>query len=390
MDPLAIRALAGRMAGGHTAATGGFLFQSARWKGAGTMRPNQWNIADIPVIEETPQATCDKSSQISIRSTIVRGVNSFPTTSPPETVVLGNGWLRRGEIGTLISSAGAGKTVAVTQAAMAWAMGLSYFGIKPPKPLRTLLFSGEDDPVVIGQCRDGFIEHSEAITGQQLAAADLEQLDHMLRTEFSREHVGSNFHTHLESLLEESPADIVIINPLLSYIGKEIVANISEWMRGGIMPILQRHDSAALFAHHTGKMAKDGWDNTDDVYSAIGGAEIANIPRTILTLRPTSCGRLMVVKVSKRQTTGWKDDEGNFTTSYFVKRSRDPVRPAWIPVAQSEALTLVSASRSARGTGTSGRKTEPQNVVVALQGGPIHGAEVPSNGYASPNITSKG
>lgn len=65
--------------------------------------------------------TVDKS-----RSLIVRGVNDYPTDIPPESVILGNGWLRKGDISTFISTAGAGKSVATTQAAMAWGIGLPY------------------------------------------------------------------------------------------------------------------------------------------------------------------------------------------------------------------------------------------------------------------------
>jgi hypothetical protein len=306
------------------------------------------------------------------RSMIVWGVNSFPTTVPPETVILGNAWLRRGDIAHLISTAGAGKSVAMIQAAMAWALGLPYLGIRPSQPLRILLFSGEDDRVTLGQCRDGFLEHSEAITGQKLTMKDLESLDSMLRTEFSREHVGDRFHTHLARLLTETPADLVIVNPLLSYVGGEIVACASDFLRAGLMPVLQQNDCAALLAHHTGKMSKDGWDNTDDIYSGIGGGEVANVPRTILVLRPTTAEGLSVVKVCKRKTTGWKDASGNFTTSYFVKQSKDPELPAWIPVSHDEAQELVSGSKSKGSSGNNRRKVMPGDVVEALIGGPMN------------------
>jgi hypothetical protein len=303
------------------------------------------------------------------RSMIVHGVNSFPTVTPPETVILGNGWLRRGDIATLISTAGNGKSVAMIQASMAWGLGLPYFGIKPPHPLRILLFSGEDDGVTFGQCREGFLEHSEAITERHLTAQDLAPLDSMLRVEFCREHVGLSFHPHLAGLLREAPADLVNVNPLLSFIGGEIVACASQWLRAELMPILQKHDCACLIAHHTPKMAKDGWENTDDTYAAIGGAEIANVPRAILTLRPTSADGLCVVKVSKRQTTGWKDGNDAFATTYFVKRSGNPERPAWIPVGSDEAAELMAACGQSGSNGANRKKVTTAHVVKELATG---------------------
>ncbi|MCP5532340.1 MAG: AAA family ATPase [Akkermansiaceae bacterium] len=305
------------------------------------------------------------------RSMIVRGVNHFPTASPPESILLGNGWLRIGDIATLISTAGAGKSVAVSQAAMMWGIGLPYLGISPARPLRILLFTGEDDDVTLGQCREGLLENSEAITGRTLTAKKLERLDTNLRTVFVREHVGDRFHPYLESLLVEEAADLVIVNPMLSYVGGEIVSCASSWLRAGLMPILQRHNCGSLIAHHTPKLAKDGWENTDDTYSAIGGAEMANIPRAILTLRPTPASGVSVVRVSKRQTTGWKDDSGDSTTAFYVKRSCNPERPAWIPIGHREAMEAIVSGKASYSTRGKDRKVTSEDVANLLTDGPV-------------------
>jgi hypothetical protein len=256
---------------------------------------------------------------------------------------------------------------------MCWGLGLPYLGIRPPRPLRIILFSGEDDGVTLGQCREGLLEHSEAITGRKLSAKDLEPLDRMLRTEFIREHVGLSFHAHLAGMLRDEPADLVIVNPLLSYLGGEVVAEVSKWIRAGLMPVLQSNDCAAILAHHTPKLAKDGWENTDDTYSGIGGAEVANIPRSILTLRPTAAKGLSVVNVSKRQTTGWKDDAGNYCTHYFVKRTENPERPAWLPVGTDEAGDMIEEAKPAQGKGKAGatKKVQPGDVVEIVRHRPV-------------------
>lgn len=115
------------------------------------------------------------------RSHVFRGINQYPTSPPEEENILGDGWLRKGDLATLISTAGAGKSVAMIQAAIAWGLGLPYFGIRPPRPLRILLFSGEDDGISIGQCREGLLENSEAITGRKLTSDDLLPLNDLLR-----------------------------------------------------------------------------------------------------------------------------------------------------------------------------------------------------------------
>jgi hypothetical protein len=302
-------------------------------------------------------------------SILIDGVNTYPTIVPPETVLLGNDWLRLGDIAHFVSTAGAGKSVAMFQMSIAWGLGLPYMGIKPARPLRILIFSGEDDGTTIGQCREGFLEHSEAITGTELEGADLDKLDGMIRTEFAREYVGDRFHGHLVKLLADFPADLVLINPLLSYLGGEVVAVVSTWLRAGLMPVLQAHNCAALIAHHTPKMAKDGWENTEDTYSAIGGGEVANIPRAILTLKPTPADGLSVVTVAKRQTTGWKDGKGKYTAKYFVRRSENPSRPAWIPVPHDEAEESIGTTKAA-GKSSAPKKVTPEHVVDALRPGP--------------------
>lgn len=324
-----------------------------------------------PLPDEEPFPDAKQESEKSTdHSILVDGINSYPTIVPPETVLLGNDWLRLGDIAHLISTAGAGKSVAMIQMSIAWALGLPYLGIRPARPLRILLFSGEDDGVTIGQCREGFLEHSEAITGVALTAADLDKLDGMIRTEFAREFVGERFHGHLVKLLADFPADLILINPLLSYLGGEVVAVVSTWLRSGLMPVLQAHNCAALIAHHTPKMGKDSWDNTDDTYSAIGGGEVANIPRAILTLKPTPVEGVSVVTVSKRQTTGWKDGAGKYAAKYFVRRSENPSRPAWIPVEHDEAHDLIGDSKASGNGGKSAKKVTSAHVVDALRPGP--------------------
>lgn len=96
---------------------------------------------------------------------------------------------------------------------------------------------------------------------------------------------------------------------------------------------------------------------------------MANIPRAIITLRPTAADGLSVLKVSKRQTTGWKDANGDFTTSYFIKRTNDPTRPAWLPVDSDEAQELLDTSKGNSGTGKGGRKVTAEHVMAALATG---------------------
>lgn len=299
---------------------------------------------------------------------VVRGFDSFPTDPPREDVLLGADWLRRGDLVFFNSGAGEGKSVALGQAAMALALGLPWMGIPPVGPLRILHFVGEDDRNTLGQIREGFLENSHALTGQQLTHDDLLPLRERVRTDFSRQFIGHAFIAHLDQMLRDEPADLVLINPLLSFIAGDIVKDSSEFLRGGLMPVMQEHRAACLIAHHTTKLTKDSWDHMDLTYSGIGGGEVANVPRTILTLAPTKTKGLHCLHVSKRKTTGWQDADGRFTDRYYIQRTANPSRPAWLPVTHEEAQEIQSTTPSTRNN-TPARKIEPKHVVQAITTG---------------------
>lgn len=297
---------------------------------------------------------------------MVYGVMSFPTDPPEEDILAGNAWLRVGDVHFFNSSAGAGKSVALIQASMAWGLGLTFLGIKPARPLRVLHFVGEDDESTLGQCREGFIENAIATFGREIQADELAKLDSMVRTDFSRQYTGKAFLARLDAILTDEPADLVLINPLLSFIGGDIVKEASEFLRVGIMPIMQRHRAASLIAHHTCKLTKASWEEMDFTYSGIGGGEVANVPRSILTLAPTKAKGLHALYVSKRPTTGWKDDDDRFTDHVFIRRTENPARPAWLPVSHEDAAAMIGEGATEGGRK---KKVGPGDVVAMVKTG---------------------
>lgn len=329
---------------------------------------NDWMLHVNPDPEQVTALLSEAKNPL--QRGVIRGFSSFPTDIPPEDVLFGDGQGRVGDTGFLNSGAGMGKSVGMGQTSISFGLGLPYFGIRPSRPLKIIHFCGEDDEATIGQCREGFLAHSEDITGQRRTPKDLLPLDRMVRTDFSREFTGDEFLARLEEMLNDEHADLILINPLLSFIGGEIVQTVSKFLREGLGPILQRHRCAALIAHHTCKLNRDSWENMDFTYSGIGGGEIANIPRFILTLAPTSVKGLMALHASKRTTTGWKDGSGRYMTHAYFRRTDDPTRPAWLPVPYDEAEELISAGKASPGSGKGSRKASPGNVVEALKIGP--------------------
>ena len=303
----------------------------------------------ISISKPLPPTDSSEPDKPEADDNMVRGFMSFPTDPPERDVLAGNAWLRVGDVHFFNSAAGAGKSVAMAQASIAWGLGLPWLGIEPTRPLRVLHFVGEDDESTLGQCREGFLENAVATHGRRIEADELAKLDDMVRTDFSRRFTGKAFLATLDKMLTDEPADVVMINPLLSFIGGEIVQEASEFLRVGLMPIMQKHRAAAMIAHHTCKLSRASWEEMDFTYSGIGGGEVANVPRSILTLTPTKAKGLHRLIVAKRQTTGWKDGDDRFTDHIFLKRTDNPTRPAWLPVSHEDAEAMIEDGAQAKG-----------------------------------------
>jgi hypothetical protein len=302
-------------------------------------------------------------------SSVIRGFCTFPTDPPQESVLIGNALIRLGDLAFLNSSAGAGKSVLLIQASIAWPLNLPYLGLNPSRPLKILHFVGEDDESTLGQCREGLLENAKAVIGRDLKREEIKILTDYVRTDFGLKYTGKAFIQRLDDMLKEEHADLVIINPLLSYIGGDVVANASEFLREGLMPLMKGHKCASLIGHHTPKLGKNSWAEIDPTYSGIGGGEVANAPRVIFTLMPTVVDGLWVLKVSKRQTTGWTDADGNFVDHLYFRRTENRSRPAWIPVPHEEALELIEESTPAKGSAGAPVKLTAEDVALALSSG---------------------
>ena len=265
-------------------------------------------------------------------------------------VLLGNEWLRRTDQNSLVSMAGTGKSVAADGGAMLWSAGLPYLGIQPAEPLRVALFVSEDDRVTIGQQREGLLAYSGEVLGRGLTAEERELIRENLLIDFSREHVGEDFvPKRLEPVAADHKADLVIINPLLGYVGGNLVELGSKMLRGDLLPALQRLNAGCLTVLHTNKLGREGMTDISQLYAATGGAEMANIPRGIVILNPTDDENIFRLRVEKRLTIGWTDEHGSFVREHYVARTGDPMRPAWISLPYHETRAQLEAGETKPG-----------------------------------------
>jgi hypothetical protein len=145
------------------------------------------------------------------------------------------------------------------------------------------------------------------------------------------------------SLLDKYSADLLILDPALSYIGgnaneQEIVGG---FLRNNLNPFLQRHNCGVLVVHHTSKpnAERDGKKKiaNDFAYAGTGSAEWANWARAVLVLQAKNDDGLRLLQIGKRFRLGWMDAEGK-PTSAIGSNSLLREMACFIPNSRSKRL----------------------------------------------------
>ncbi|HRT29236.1 MAG TPA: AAA family ATPase [Kiritimatiellia bacterium] len=239
-----------------------------------------------------------------------------------------NGWLRKGGGAFLVSTSGTGKSVLTIQAALLWSTGRAAFGIEPVRPLKIAIIQAEDDAEEMADFRnqitDGLAESGIDPTETQEACKSIILADATGR-------VGESFIEFINGLLQERPeVDLLVVNPFQSYFGGDISRNaeLSQFLRTWLDPLIKPARAGVLFVHHTNKPPsakdRDGW-GTDGfaAYIGAGGAELVNWARAMLALMPVENvpGVFRLVAGKRGRRLDWRDGEGNKTLSRFFAHS---------------------------------------------------------------------
>ena len=273
-----------------------------------TLSPEEANkrTTTLRQMERTrAEETCD-SSVASFENIVAEEANIEPQPSktladfkdpPPEkdnpNALFVNGYLRKGGGLFFVSSAGNGKSTCTIQMAHLWAMGKPCFGIAPVRPLSIAIIQAEDDEEEIAKFRNeisaGLVE-AGAMTELETHAA----WKRIHFPDFTGK-TGLEFCNALSKFLRMHPdVDLVILNPLQSYLGADLNRNadLSEFFRTWLDPIIKQSTPVGmLIVHHTNKppnaKERKGWGVDEfSAYVGAGGAELVNWARAVLALMP--------------------------------------------------------------------------------------------------------
>jgi RecA-family ATPase len=148
---------------------------------------------------------------------------------------------------------GIGKSSFVMTAAIKWSIGQSLFGLVPVKPLKCLVIQAENDA---GDLAIPFQDITEDIN---LFPDHKDTLRRNLVFKRMSTRTGEDFIAYARQQIDKYQPDIVIADPLLSYVGANVNAQVdmSKFLRNQLQPVLDETGVIWVFIHHTGKPPKE-------------------------------------------------------------------------------------------------------------------------------------
>ena len=216
-----------------------------------------------------------------------------------ERTLLGARFLCAGDALLITGETGVGKSSLIAQMAVTFALGMDFFGIRPRRPLTSMIIQAENNfgdlaeefQGVIGGL--GMTDHEEEINQKVLI------FEESCRT-------GGDFAEVLAGLISKYPRDLIFVDPLLSFIGGDVSKQevCSKFLRNQINPILKRTGAALIMTHHTGKPSQHPNAQRSDKYGGIGSSDIMNWARAILAVNDAGDGIFELVTGKRGKRSG--------------------------------------------------------------------------------------
>jgi hypothetical protein len=249
---------------------------------------------------------------------------AFDRKDDPNTV-LGNRWLCKGGSLLIVGQSGTGKSSLMMQAAVHWALGRDFFGIKPARPLRAIILQAENDAGDVSEALQ------DVVAGAYLDSTERDQLRESLAIFRDTVSTGTAFTAALADLVREHRADIVFVDPLLSFAGIDVSdqEQASKFLRHDLAPILLETGAVLVAMHHTGKPKaasdKEGHTVADLAYAGLGSSEFTNYFREVAVLfRCQGDEPIYKFGLTKRRgRAGLRDSEGQFKGEIHIRHAAE-------------------------------------------------------------------
>jgi hypothetical protein len=249
---------------------------------------------------------------------------SFDRKEDPSTII-GNRWLCKGGSLLIVGQSGTGKSSLMMQAAVHWCLGRDFFGIKPAKPLRAIILQAENDAGDVSEALQ------DVVAGAYMDSTERDQLRDNLAIYRDTVSTGTAFTSALGDLIRQHQADIVFVDPLLSFAGIDVSdqEQASKFLRHDLAPILLETGAVLVAMHHTGKPRaasdKEGQTVADLAYAGLGSSEFTNYFREVAVLfRCQGDEPIYKFGLTKRRgRAGLKDHEGQFKGEIHIRHAAE-------------------------------------------------------------------
>ena len=271
-------------------------------------------------------------------------------------------FLGKGGSFAVIGPSGIGKSTLITGIIIHAAAGMAWHGITFREPMKTLVIQAENDD---GDLKE-MIEGALLAVGFDKSTADLAGRNIKWKRETSR--TGEKFTRWLEEIIRETGAQLVVIDPLLSFVGDDISQQkvASQFFRNWLQPVLERTGAIVLLVHHTGKTSTDSksrqnWSESDFAYLGIGSSELTNWARAVAVLIPhgVDTGRFKFLIAKRGSRAGMIDQfSGEHSTSIYLKHAAHGL--GWVQAERPDE------SESTPRSGGRKQKVTPEDVMRSL------------------------
>jgi|GEM_PF-4543043 len=221
---------------------------------------------DVNIPATTPNVIVDEFNVIDDRLTISKArleifkhqsMLAFDPLRDTDALlgIEGGRWLCRGGTVLEASTPGIGKTAAVMQRAICYALGVCAFGIAPvsSRSLKSVVVQAENDFGDQSEIFKGVVAGISAKYGiaKDVILNTIAERVIIIRLDAS----GDIFAQALDYVLGKIKPDIIFIDPIFSYWGRALsdLGEFTDFTRNRISPILNKHHCAAWLTHHMDK-----------------------------------------------------------------------------------------------------------------------------------------
>ena len=235
-------------------------------------------------------------------------------------------WLCREFGGWLIGQSGIGKSSLLYQFAAHWSIGRPLWGLCPVRALRVLLVQAENDVGDMAEMCQGVLR---AMGCNDEFSPDWQTIRDNLRVVTCVGKTGAAWCAWLRQEILSTQADLVLVDPLLSFAGIEVGRQdqCSRFLRDWLGPVLHDTGAALIAAHHTGKPpTKDREPRQvtlyDLAYAGLGSSELTNWARLHMLVQPAGEGVFRLLLTKRGRRAGAIHPDGTETTCLWLRHAQ--------------------------------------------------------------------